>query len=115
MLWLREAVRDREPTIRDLAELRSRSGRVVGTPEQIADRLSEWRDAGVGGINVVNSTIPGSYLEFAEYILPVLRDRGLAQTEYAEGTSRKKLRGTDRLPESHPAAAYRNAFSEVTV
>ncbi|NED66406.1 LLM class flavin-dependent oxidoreductase, partial [Streptomyces sp. SID10244] len=79
LLWLREAVPDREPTVRDLAELRSRSSRVVGTPEQIADRLEHWRDAGVDGINVINATIPGSYLEFAEHVLPVLRDRGLAQ------------------------------------
>lgn len=115
LLWLREAVPDREPTIRDLAELRSRSGRVVGTPEQIADRLEEWRDAGVGGINVVNATIPDSYIEFADHVLPVLRDRGQAQTDYAPGTARAKLRGADRLPDSHPAAGYRGAFSEVLV
>ena len=35
--------------LRDLARLRTRNGRVVGTPEQIADRLAEWRDAGVDG------------------------------------------------------------------
>ncbi|WP_232716435.1 LLM class flavin-dependent oxidoreductase [Gordonia metallireducens] len=112
LLWLREAVPDREPTVRDLAELRSRSGRVVGTPEQIADRLAEWRDAGVGGINVINATIPNSYIEFAEHVLPVLRERGLAQHEYAPGTSRRKLTGRDTLPDSHPAAAYRGAFAE---
>ena len=112
LLWLREAVPDREPTVRDLAELRSRSGRVVGTPEQIADRLEQWRDAGVGGVNVVNATIPGSYVEFAEQVLPVLRDRGLAQREYSPGTVRGKLTGRDRLPESHRAASYRGAFAE---
>ena len=113
LLWLRESVPDREPTVRDLAELRSRSGRVVGTPEQIADRLAVWRDAGVGGINVINATIPGSYTEFAEHVLPVLRDRGLAQREYTDGTARFKLSGRDRLPATHPAAAYRGAFAEV--
>ncbi|WLP92893.1 LLM class flavin-dependent oxidoreductase [Gordonia sp. NB41Y] len=112
-IWLREAVPDREPTVRDLAQLRSRSGRVVGTPEQIADTLAQWRDAGVGGINVINATIPGSYVEFAEQVLPVLRERGLAQQDYAEGSARKKLTGRDRLPESHPAARYRGAFAEV--
>lgn len=112
-LWLREAVPDREPTVRDLAELRSRSGRVVGTPEQIADTLAEWQAAGVGGINVINATIPGSYLEFAEHVLPVLRERGLAQHEYAEGTVRRKLSGHDRLPATHPAARYRGAFAGV--
>ena len=111
LLWLREAVPDREPTVRDLAELRSRSGRVVGTPEQIADRLELWRDAGVGGVNVINATIPGSYVEFAEHVLPVLCDRGLAQRDYAAGTVRAKLTGRDRLPDTHPAAGYRGAFT----
>ncbi|MFT4042577.1 MAG: LLM class flavin-dependent oxidoreductase [Gordonia sp. (in: high G+C Gram-positive bacteria)] len=110
LLWLREAVPGREPTVRDLAELRSRSGRVVGTPEQIADQLERWRDAGVDGINVINATIPGSYLEFAEQVLPVLRQRGLAQRAYAPGTLRHKLTGRDRLPDTHPAARYRGAF-----
>ncbi|GAA3353645.1 hypothetical protein GCM10020366_07660 [Saccharopolyspora gregorii] len=60
LLWLREAVPDREPTVRDLARLRTRNSRVVGTPEQIADRLDEWRAAGVDGINVMNYTIPAA-------------------------------------------------------
>jgi FMN-dependent oxidoreductase (nitrilotriacetate monooxygenase family) len=113
-LWLRETVQGREPTVRDLAEIRSRSGRVVGTPEQIADNLARWRDAGVGGINVINATIPGSYVEFAEHVLPVLRERGLAQREYTPGTTRFKITGRDRLPDSHPAAAYRGAFTGQT-
>lgn len=115
LLWLREAVPDREPTVRDLAELRSRSGRIVGTPEQIADRLEEWRDAGVDGINVINATIPGSYVEFADHVLPVLRERGLAQREYAPGPVRNKLTGRDRLPATHPAARYRGAFAATEV
>ncbi len=112
LLWLREAVPDCEPTIRDLVELRTRSGRVVGTPEQIADALARWRDAGVGGINVVNATIPGSYVEFADHVLPVLRLRGLARDDESAGTARSRLSGRDRLPGSHPAAQYRGAFTE---
>ncbi|OZD83713.1 LLM class flavin-dependent oxidoreductase [Rhodococcus sp. 05-339-2] len=111
LAWLREAITDREPTVRDLAHMRTRSGRVVGTPESIADRLEQWRDAGVDGINVINSTIPGSYLEFIEHLMPVLRQRGLAQREYGRGTVRAKLTGRDRLPASHPAARYRGVFS----
>lgn len=111
LAWLREAITDREPTVRDLAHMRTRSGRVVGTPESIADRLEQWRDAGVDGINVINSTIPGSYLEFIDHLMPVLRQRGLAQREYGQGTVRAKLTGRDRLPTSHPAARYRGAFS----
>ncbi|MDN5582973.1 MULTISPECIES: LLM class flavin-dependent oxidoreductase [unclassified Corynebacterium] len=111
LLWLRQAVQGREPTVRDLAENRARSGRVVGAPEQIAEELSRWRDAGVGGVNVINATIPGSYEEFAEQVLPVLRERGLARSEHTPGTLRSRLGGGDRLPDSHPASGYRNAFT----
>src|SRR6201996_3312740 len=58
---------------------------VVGTPEQIADRLEAWQAVGVDGINVINWVIPGSFEEFADQVMPVLRERGLAQAEYAEG------------------------------
>ncbi|GMA92893.1 NtaA/DmoA family FMN-dependent monooxygenase [Homoserinibacter gongjuensis] len=108
--WTRAAITDREPTVRDLARMSSGSTRVVGTPEQIADRIEEWQAAGVDGINVINWVIPGSFAEFAEKVTPVLQRRGLAQTEYAPGTLREKLFGYPRLNERHPAAAYRGAF-----
>jgi hypothetical protein len=68
--------------------------------------------AGVDGINVINWVIPGTFEEFAELVMPELRRRGLAQSEYAEGPLRRKLFGRDRLPDSHPAAAYRGAFAD---
>ncbi|GAA1138682.1 NtaA/DmoA family FMN-dependent monooxygenase [Nesterenkonia lutea] len=105
-------------TLRDLARFRAQSTRVVGTPEQIADELADWQDAGIDGINVINSTIPGSYDEFIEHVLPVLRDRGLArrpgETDSGPVTLRARLTGSDRLPDSHPAAGYRGAFSHTS-
>lgn len=110
--WLKQSTPGRTPTVRDLARLRSRNSRLVGTPETIADQLELWREAGVDGINVINATIPGSYEEFIEYVMPVLRKRGLARDKQVEpGTLRHKLFGRDRLDESHPAARYRGAFS----
>ena len=73
----------------------SRSTRIVGTPEQIADALEDWQAAGVDGINVINWVIPGSFEEFADQVLPVLRERGLAQREYGTGaTLRERLFGS---------------------
>jgi hypothetical protein len=69
----------------------------------------------VDGINVVNATIPGSYDEFIDHVLPTLRDRGLAHREYAPGTLRRKLWGVDRVSARHPAARYRGAFSTTAV
>jgi long-chain alkane monooxygenase len=88
------------------------SGRIVGTPEQVADELARWQHAGVDGINLVNAGSPESYEEFIDLVAPVLRGRGLMQRDYAEGTLRHKLFGRgDRLPGRHPAARYRGAFA----
>lgn len=103
-------------TLRDLATFRAQATRVVGTPEQIADELAAWQAAGIDGINIINAEIPGSYVEFIDHVLPVLRERGLARpapdAEAPAQTLRGALTGSDRLPESHPAARYRGAFAE---
>lgn len=113
--WAHLAFPDREPTLGDLVRQRANVNRIVGTPEQIADRLEEWQDAGVDGITVINWVLPGSFVEFADKVLPVLpvlRERSLAQTEYAPGPLREKLFGSAHLNERHPAAAYRGAFAD---
>jgi long-chain alkane monooxygenase len=90
----------------------SAGGRIVGTPEQIADELASWQDAGVDGVSLVNAGGPEPYQEFVDHVAPVLQSRGLMQREYADGTLRHKLFGRgDRLPERHPAARYRGAFA----
>ena len=109
--WLRRSEPGREPTVADLGRLvANRHRRVVGTPEQIADSLTEWQQAGVDGINVINWTLPGTYVEFVEQLLPTLQQRGLAKREYTPGTLRRKIFGYDHLNERHPAAQYRGAF-----
>ncbi len=85
---------------------------IVGTPEQIADELQQWYDAGVDGVNVMYHVTPGSFEDFVDGVIPVLQERGLAQREYAPGTLREKL--TDgasgpRLNDRHPAAGRRRA------
>ncbi|GAA4671170.1 LLM class flavin-dependent oxidoreductase [Frondihabitans cladoniiphilus] len=115
LTWIKEAAGDREPTIADLARLTAKlRGRIVGTPEQIADRLLEWQDAGIDGINVMNWTLPGSYEIFVDRIAPVLQERGLMQREYTPGTLREKLFGHAQLDERHPGRAWRGAFSEAS-
>ncbi|PFG30176.1 LLM class flavin-dependent oxidoreductase [Paramicrobacterium agarici] len=111
--WVSRYITDREPVVGDLVRLRARESTIIGTPETIADELEIWQAAGVDGINVINWVIPGSFEEFADKVLPVLRERGLAKTEYADGTLREKLFGQARLNDRHPAARYRGAFSEV--
>jgi long-chain alkane monooxygenase len=100
--------------VRDLGSAYAYNTRIVGTPESIADRLEEWRDAGVDGVNVIYQTTPGSFVDFVDHLTPVLQKRGLAQREYGPGrTLRERLfegRGA-RINARHPAARYRGAFS----
>ena len=86
--------------------------RLVGTPEQIADGLQEWADAGVDGINLMYHVTPGSFEDFIDGVIPVLQDRGLAQREYRPGALREKLtdgRSGPGLNARHPGAAVRRA------
>jgi long-chain alkane monooxygenase len=115
LAWVQESTPGRSPTVEDLGRLQGRRTRIVGTPEQIADRLDQWGDAGVDGVNVVNATIPGSYDIFIDHVLPVLRDRGLARRDYEPGTLRRKIFGSDRLPKRHKATRYRGAFGPSVV
>ncbi|WP_053384829.1 NtaA/DmoA family FMN-dependent monooxygenase [Leucobacter celer] len=86
---------------------------IVGTPEQIADEIEAWADAGVDGINVADYLFHGSFHDFTDQVTPILQDRGLAQREYAPGTFRDKAFGAGpHLNKRHPAAAYRGAFTE---
>ncbi len=87
--------------------------RIVGTPEQVADHIQDWADAGVDGFNIYFYTTPGSFQDFVEGVTPVLQERGLQQREYAPGTLREKLtdaKSGPRLNSRHPAAAYRRAW-----
>lgn len=106
----------RNPTLADVARYRTEAQQVAGTPEQIADELERWQDAGVDGINIINAVLPGSYTDFIDGVLPELRSRGLAQTDYAPGTFREKVFGRSAeypgplLNDRHPAARCRGAF-----
>jgi long-chain alkane monooxygenase len=98
----------RAATVGDVARLLGTTTRIVGTPEQIADRLQEWSDAGVDGVNLMYSTTPGTFVDFIEYVAPELQRRGLMQREYRPGTLREKLFGAGQyLPDRHVGRSYR--------
>lgn len=99
--------------VADVAGALSYNLRIVGTPESIADELEKWQDAGIDGVNMIAQYYPASYEDFIDHVMPVLRERGLAQSEYTEGPLREKMfpGSGGRLPASHPAAQYRGAFT----
>ena len=108
--WFSKSITDRDPVVADLGQILSHRTRIVGTPAQAADELERWQAAGVDGINILNWRIPGSYDEFIDLLLPELQRRGMAKTEYAPGTLRARMFGSDLVNDRHPAAAYRGAF-----
>ncbi|WP_109475987.1 LLM class flavin-dependent oxidoreductase [Paraburkholderia sp. C35] len=103
-----EAAPDRTVTFGDLLK-ETVSGRFAGTPEQIADEVERYAQAGVDGFNVVPVTTLGWWSEFVDHVVPVLQKRGLMQTAYAPGTLREKVFGRGpALPDHHPARVLRH-------
>jgi FMN-dependent oxidoreductase (nitrilotriacetate monooxygenase family) len=101
---LAETARRRNWTLRELRDFVGLSlghKLMVGTPEQIADEMEEWFNAGTGdGFNLLPPYFPGGLDLFADHVVPVLQKRGLFRTEY-EGSTMRDLLGIPR-PE-HPA------------
>ncbi|KLU25221.1 oxidoreductase [Caballeronia mineralivorans PML1(12)] len=109
-----EAAPDHVVTFGDLLR-QTVSGRFAGTPEQIADEVQRYADAGVDGFNVVPVTTLGWWSEFVDQVVPVLQSRGLMQTDYAPGTLREKIQGHGPyLPDHHPARLTRAAVRPVS-
>ena len=104
-----ESAPDKTQTFRDLTRTRLAGQFLTGTPEQIADALQEWQEAGVDGFNLTYSVTPGTFVDFIDGVVPVLQARDLMQKEYSPESLRQKIFGFPRLPERHPAAAYRRS------
>ena len=103
---------NRKWTVREIAEsigIGGMGSAMVGSPEQIADEMEKWIDeAGVDGFNLAYAISPGTFKDFADYVVPVLQERGRVPKTY-EGTSlRDNLFGKgDQLPLHHAGKQYR--------
>lgn len=100
-------------TLRDLikaAGIGALGQKFIGSPENVANELEKvinFSDA--DGFNLSYATIPGTFEDVVEFIVPELQRRGLYQESYAAGSLRNKLFGKgDRLPNSHIGAKFRN-------
>ncbi len=81
---------------------------VVGTPEQIADEIDAWQDAGIDGLNITYLNSPGTFADFVDHVRPLLVERGTMRAEYEPGTVRQKITGRGpHLDERHPARRLR--------
>lgn len=65
---------------------------MVGTPEQIADKMQRWMEGGgADGFNLMPPTLPGSIEDFIDQVVPLLQARGLFRREYTGSTLRDHL------------------------
>lgn len=102
-----EQIPDKTLTFGDLARRQMSGHWLVGSAEQIADRLEALAATGIDGFNLVYATTPGTFVDFIDGVAPILQRRGLMQTEYADGALREKIFGSPRLSGRHPGARYR--------
>jgi FMN-dependent oxidoreductase (nitrilotriacetate monooxygenase family) len=73
----------------------------AGTPEQVADTIEEWSEAGAAdGFNVMPAALPSGLEAFVEHVIPLLRKRGLFREEYTGRTLR------DHYGIPRPASQY---------
>jgi FMN-dependent oxidoreductase (nitrilotriacetate monooxygenase family) len=62
----------------------------AGTPEQVADTIQEWFEAGAAdGFNVMAPVLKRDLALFVEHVVPILRQRGLFRSEYTGRTLRE--------------------------
>ncbi|GLW28579.1 NtaA/DmoA family FMN-dependent monooxygenase [Actinoplanes regularis] len=74
--------------------IESRRSPFVGSPLTVANEIQKWFEAGAfDGVNVT-VTVPSEFARFTDEVLPILRERGVARTEYESTT----LRGNLGLP-----------------
>jgi len=65
---------------------------VIGTGQQVADRIQEWFEAGAcDGFNLMAPVLPGGLEDFARHVVPELQRRGLFRTHYESTTLRGHL------------------------
>lgn len=102
-------------TLLDSYGLGGRYAPLVGSGVTVADELQNWvEETGCDGFNLARTVVPESFTAFVDHVVPELRQRGLVSDGYPRDqqgrnqTLRRRLSGRDRLPASHPAAAYRH-------
>jgi FMN-dependent oxidoreductase (nitrilotriacetate monooxygenase family) len=82
----------------------------VGTPAQVADVLQEWvRVADLDGFNVAYVTVPGTFEEVVDLLVPELRRRGVYAPAGESGTMRERVLGAGQrhLRDDHVGRTYR--------
>ena len=84
------------------------------TPTHIADTMQAWFEAGAAdGFMLNGAVLPDGFNDFVDYVLPILKERGLFRTEYEASTLHGNL-GLP-IPANRYASTPRQATSETKV
>jgi len=90
---IKKVSREEGLTLRQMA-LRSTTPKspFIGTPEQVADTMQAWFEAGAADGFMMNaSVLPQGFNDFVDHVLPILKDRALFRTDYEHDTLRGNL------------------------
>ncbi|WP_369055890.1 LLM class flavin-dependent oxidoreductase [Kineococcus terrestris] len=105
---------ERTWTVDDLARFVAVGGRgpvLAGSPATVADALEEFADvADVDGFNLMYATMPGTFADVVDHLVPELERRGRLAPRPAAGTTLRERLGTGegpRLAAAHPGARHR--------
>lgn len=95
----------------DRMVLGSRQPPIIGSVEEVAEKLIAWMDqADVDGFNLSRTVTPECLEDVVRLLVPALQERGRYKRAYAPGTYREKLFGAGPLLAApHPAAGWRQA------
>ncbi|RAH46241.1 LLM class flavin-dependent oxidoreductase [Aspergillus brunneoviolaceus CBS 621.78] len=99
-------------TIAEYLVMGGNGTKIIGDAKTVANELERWVEvADVDGFNLSYASVPETFDDIIEYLVPELQRRGLFHTEYEVpgGTMRENfygVRGQTRLPESHHGARY---------
>lgn len=86
--------------------------KIIGSVQTVANQLEQWVQVGdVDGFNFSYASLPETFDDIIELLVPELRRRGLFWDDYAVdgGTFRENMYGVSgqsRLPDSHPGSKY---------
>lgn len=90
----------------------------VGGPETVADLLEQYaEESDVDGFNLAYAISPGTFEDFAQYVVPELKKRGRIRPRSAQPlTLRENLfgQGQAHLADNHPGAIFRTLPISIT-
>jgi len=82
-------------------------GGFIGTPEQVADKIQAWFEAGAADGFMITAAVPNGLEDFVDHVVPILQERGIYRSEYESDT----LRGNLGLPVPENRYSKNQAFA----